>query len=285
MRQLKITPSPTNRTEAIEKYLQDINRNSVLISQEEEIQLTRLIKKGDIAARNKLAIANLRFVVSVAKQYQSQAPLNDLINEGNMGLIKAAQRFDETRGFKFISYAVWWIRQEILQFIGETRTIIRTPGNHQNVLRKYNDFVRVFENKNGRQPTESETLEALDITEESYFNIIYNTSSISMDAKFSEDETGTLHDVIADTENGLDGEMSNESVKIETNRILKALSSKERDILEKYYGIGHKEPYTLNQIGEELGMCGENVRRIRDKALAKLRHRSNISRFKNYCTN
>ncbi len=276
MRQLKISKSITNRESAsLDKYLQEISKYD-LISVEEEVELARRIKKGDKEAMEKLIRANLRFVVSVAKQYQNQGlSLPDLINEGNLGLIKAAEKFDETRGFKFISYAVWWIRQSIMQAINEQSRIVRLPLNQVSSLTKYKKAIQDFEQKYHRKPTEEELAELLETTEEK----IKKTASasgkaISVDAPFVEDEDNTLLDVLVNEDaEKADDKLMKESLRIEIERALATLTERERDIIKLSFGIG-TEPISLEEVGERYGLTRERVRQIREKALKKLRNTS-----------
>ncbi len=276
MRQLKISKSITNRESAsLDKYLQEISKYD-LISVDEEVELARRIKKGDKEAMEKLIRANLRFVVSVAKQYQNQGlSLPDLINEGNLGLIKAAEKFDETRGFKFISYAVWWIRQSIMQAINEQSRIVRLPLNQVSSLTKYKKAIQEFEQKHHRKPTEEELAELLETTEEK----IKKTASasgkaISVDAPFVEDEDNTLLDVLVNEDaEKADEHLMKESLRIEIERALATLTERERDIIRLSFGIG-TEPISLEEIGDRYGLTRERVRQIREKALKKLRNTS-----------
>ncbi len=276
MRQLKISKSITNRESAsLDKYLQEISKYD-LISVDEEVELARRIKKGDKEAMEKLIRANLRFVVSVAKQYQNQGlSLPDLINEGNLGLIKAAEKFDETRGFKFISYAVWWIRQSIMQAINEQSRIVRLPLNQVSSLTKYKKAIQDFEQKYHRKPTEEELAELLETTEEK----IKKTASasgkaISVDAPFVEDEDNTLLDVLVNEDaERADEKLMKESLRIEIERALATLTERERDIIKLSFGIG-TEPISLEEIGERYNLTRERVRQIREKALKKLRNTS-----------
>ena len=276
MRQLKISKSITNRESAsLDKYLQEISKYD-LISVDEEVELARRIKKGDKEAMEKLIRANLRFVVSVAKQYQNQGlSLPDLINEGNLGLIKAAEKFDETRGFKFISYAVWWIRQSIMQAINEQSRIVRLPLNQVSSLTKYKKAIQEFEQKHHRKPTEEELAELLETTEEK----IKKTASasgkaISVDAPFVEDEDNTLLDVLVNEDaKKADEDLMKESLRIEIERALATLTERERDIIRLSFGIG-TEPISLEEIGDRYELTRERVRQIREKALKKLRNTS-----------
>ncbi len=284
MRQLKISKSITNRESAsLDKYLQEISKYD-LISVEEEVELARRIKKGDKEAMEKLIKANLRFVVSVAKQYQNQGlSLPDLINEGNLGLIKAAEKFDETRGFKFISYAVWWIRQSIMQAINEQSRIVRLPLNQVSSLTKYKKAIQEFEQKHHRKPTEEELAELLETTEEK----IKKTASasgkaISMDAPFVEDEENSLIDILPNEDAPkADETLIRESLRVEIERALSTLTERERDIIKLSFGIGC-EAISLEEIGERYGLTRERVRQIREKALKKLRNTSRSKILKDY---
>ncbi len=284
MRQLKISKSITNRESAsLDKYLQEISKYD-LISVEEEVELARRIKKGDKEAMEKLIKANLRFVVSVAKQYQNQGlSLPDLINEGNLGLIKAAEKFDETRGFKFISYAVWWIRQSIMQAINEQSRIVRLPLNQVSSLTKYKKAIQEFEQKYHRKPTEEELAEILETTEEK----IKKTASasgkaISMDAPFVEDEENSLIDILPNEDAPkADEPLMRESLRVEIERALSTLTERERDIVKLSFGIGC-EAISLEEIGERYGLTRERVRQIREKALRKLRNTSRSKILKAY---
>ncbi len=280
MRQLKITKSITNRESAsLDKYLQEIGKYD-LISVDEEVELARRIKKGDKEAIDKLIRANLRFVVSVAKQYQNQGlSLPDLINEGNLGLIKAAEKFDETRGFKFISYAVWWIRQAIMQAINEQSRIVRLPLNQVSSLTKYKKAIAEFEQEHHRKPTEEELAEILETTEEKIKKTVSASGrQVSVDAPFSEDEDNTLLDVLVNEDTPkADDTLMRESLKIEIERALATLTEREREIIKLSFGIG-TEAISLEEIGEKYDLTRERVRQIREKALKKLR---NTSRSKN----
>ncbi len=276
MRQLKITKSITNRESAsLDKYLQEIGKYE-LISVEEEVELARRIKKGDQDAIEKLTRANLRFVVSVAKQYQNQGlSLPDLINEGNLGLIKAAEKFDETRGFKFISYAVWWIRQSIMQAINEQSRIVRLPLNQVSSLSKYKKAVAEFEQEHQRKPTDKELAELLETDIEKIKKTV-NISGhhVSVDAPFSENEDGSLLDVISNDDSPrADKNMELESLRIEIERALLTLTPRERDIIKLSFGIG-TEQLSLDEIGEKYNLTRERVRQIREKAIKRLRNTS-----------
>jgi RNA polymerase primary sigma factor len=274
MRQLKITKSITNRESAsLDKYLQEIGRED-LITVEEEVELAQRIRAGDRIALEKLTRANLRFVVSVAKQYQNQGlSLPDLINEGNLGLIKAAEKFDETRGFKFISYAVWWIRQSILQALAEQSRIVRLPLNQVGSLNKINKAFSKFEQENERRPSPEELAEVLDIPVDKIADTMkVSGRHISVDAPFVEGEDNSLLDVmINDDSPNADRVLINESLSKEIERVLAfTLSDRERDIVKKFFGIGVAE-MTLEEIGDEFGLTRERVRQIKEKAIRKLR--------------
>ncbi|MDD4992677.1 MAG: RNA polymerase sigma factor RpoD/SigA [Paludibacter sp.] len=274
MRQLKITKSITNRESAsLDKYLQEIGRED-LITVEEEVELAQRIRAGDRIALEKLTRANLRFVVSVAKQYQNQGlSLPDLINEGNLGLIKAAEKFDETRGFKFISYAVWWIRQSILQALAEQSRIVRLPLNQVGSLNKINKAFSKFEQENERRPSPEELADVLDIPVDKIADTMkVSGRHISVDAPFVEGEDNSLLDVmINDDSPNADRVLINESLSKEIERVLAfTLSDRERDIVKKFFGIGVAE-MTLEEIGDEFGLTRERVRQIKEKAIRKLR--------------
>ena len=285
MRQLKITKSITNRESAsLDKYLQEIGRED-LITVEEEVELAQRIKAGDRAALEKLTRANLRFVVSVAKQYQNQGlSLPDLINEGNLGLIKAAEKFDETRGFKFISYAVWWIRQPILQALAEQSRIVRLPLNQVGSLNKINKAFAKFEQEFERRPSPQELAERLDIPVEKITDTMkVSGRHISVDAPFVEGEDNSLLDVmINDDSPDADRSLINESLSQEIERVLvHALSERERDIIKKFFGLGVPE-MTLEEIGDEFGLTRERVRQIKEKAIRKLKPHSKSKLLKSY---
>ena len=274
MRQLKITKSITNRESAsLDKYLQEIGRED-LITVEEEVELAQRIRAGDRIALEKLTRANLRFVVSVAKQYQNQGlSLPDLINEGNLGLIKAAEKFDETRGFKFSSYAVWWIRQSILQALAEQSRIVRLPLNQVGSLNKINKAFSKFEQENERKPSPEELADVLDIPVDKIADTMkVSGRHISVDAPFVEGEDNSLLDVmINDDSPNADRVLINESLSKEIERVLAfTLSDRERDIVKKFFGIGVTE-MTLEEIGDEFGLTRERVRQIKEKAIRKLR--------------
>ena len=274
MRQLKITKSITNReSAALEKYLQEISKET-MISAEEEVELAQRIKKGDTKALERLTKANLRFVVSVAKQYQNQGlSLPDLINEGNLGLLKAAERFDETRGFKFISYAVWWIRQSILQAISEQSRIVRLPLNQVVSVNKINREINRFEQLNERRPSVDEIAENVDLPQEKIDEAMaINGHQISVDAPFVEGEDNSLLDVMANSDAPLaDNQLVEESLKSEIQNALSALNERERNVVEASYGINQPE-LTLEEIGTKFGLTRERVRQIKEKAIRKLRN-------------
>lgn len=284
MRQLKITKSITNRESAsLDKYLQEIGKED-LITVEEEVELAQRIKKGDQEALEKLTKANLRFVVSVAKQYQNQGlSLPDLINEGNLGLIKAAEKFDETRGFKFISYAVWWIRQSILQALAEQSRIVRLPLNQVGSLNKINKAFARFEQENERTPSPEELADVLDLPKEKVSDTLrVSGRHVSVDAPFSDGEDNNLLDVLvnADSPNA-DRGLINESLSTEVERALSTLTDRERDIIRYFFGIGCAE-MTLEEIGEKFGLTRERVRQIKEKAIRRLRHSSRNKFLKSY---
>lgn len=273
MRQLKITQSITNReSTALEKYLQDISHEG-LVSVEEEIELARKIKKGDVKALEKLTKANLRFVVSVAKQYQNQGlSLPDLINEGNLGLIKAAKKYDETRGFKFISYAVWWIRQSIMQAISEQSRIVRVPINQMGVIHKMRKVVQQFEQEYQRLPSIDEIAEQIDLPKEKIVEIMSMiTKKISMDAPISTNDDGNLLDVLPNKNSpSADEDLLEEGLKKEIEQLLVSLSEREQIILRGYFGINQRE-MSLEEIGEQTGLTRERVRQLKEKAIKRLR--------------
>lgn len=285
MRQLKIIKSITNRnTASLDKYLQEIGREE-LITAEEEVQLARRIKAGDEQALEKLTKANLRFVVSVAKQYQNQGlSLPDLINEGNVGLIKAASRFDETRGFKFISYAVWWIRQSILQALAEQSRIVRLPLNQVGSLNKIRKVSTKLEQKFERRPSAGEIAKEMDVSENKIDSAMkISTRSVSMDAPIVPDEDTKLIDMMAPSDSkGTDEELMQESLRREIERSLSTLSEKERDVINLYYGIGMTHGFTLEEIGAKFDLTRERVRQIKEKAIRRLRHTSRSRLLKAY---
>ncbi len=284
MRQLKITKSITNRESAsLDKYLQEIGKEE-LITVEEEVILAQRIKKGDQRALEKLTRANLRFVVSVAKQYQNQGlSLPDLINEGNLGLIKAAEKFDETRGFKFISYAVWWIRQSILQALAEQARIVRLPLNQVGSLNKINKAFARFEQENERRPSPEELAEVLDLPAEKVADTLrVSGRHISVDAPFVEGEDNSLLDVLINDDSPIaDRTLINESLATEVERALSTLTERERDIIKLFFGITCQE-MTLEEIGEKFGLTRERVRQIKEKAIRRLRHSSKSKLLKTY---
>ena len=277
MRQLKITKSITNReSESLDKYLQEIGREE-MISMEEEVELAQRIRKGDKKALEKLTKANLRFVVSVAKQYQNQGlSLPDLINEGNVGLIKAAEKFDETRGFKFISYAVWWIRQAILQAIADQSRIVRLPLNQAGAVNKINRALSKFEQENERRPNIDELSETIDLPMEKIGEAMSaNTHHISVDAPFAEGEDNSLLDIMVNDDSPMaDIQLVKESLQAEINSALRALSERERKVVEAFFGINQPE-MTLEEIGEKYGLTRERVRQIKEKAIRRLRNTKN----------
>ena len=284
MRQLKITKSITNRESAsLDKYLQEIGKEE-LITVEEEVELAQRIRKGDQRALEKLTRANLRFVVSVAKQYQNQGlSLPDLINEGNLGLIKAAEKFDETRGFKFISYAVWWIRQSILQALAEQSRIVRLPLNQVGSLNKINKAYARFEQEHERRPSPEELAEILDIPAEKIADTLrVSGRHISVDAPFVEGEDNSLLDVLVNDDSPVaDKTLMNESLSTEVERALATLTERERDIIKLFFGIGCQER-TLEALGQQCGLTRERVRQIKEKAIRRLRHSSRSKLLKAY---
>ena len=284
MRQLKITKSITNRESAsLDKYLQEIGKEE-LISVEEEVELAQRIKKGDQEALEKLTKANLRFVVSVAKQYQNQGlSLPDLINEGNLGLIKAAEKFDETRGFKFISYAVWWIRQSILQALAEQSRIVRLPLNQVGSLNKINKAFARFEQEHERTPSAEELATELDLPKEKVTDTLRVAGRhISVDAPFADGEDNSLLDVLVNTDSpNADRGLINESLATEVERALEILTERERDIIRYFFGIGCSE-MTLEEIGEKFDLTRERVRQIKEKAIRKLRQSARSKPLKSY---
>lgn len=284
MRQLKITKSITNRESAsLDKYLQEIGREE-LITVEEEVELAQRIRKGDAEALEKLTKANLRFVVSVAKQYQNQGlTLPDLINEGNLGLIKAAEKFDETRGFKFISYAVWWIRQSILQALAEQSRIVRLPLNQVGSLNKINKAFAAFEQENERTPSPEELARLLDLPKEKVSDTLrVSGRHVSVDAPFAEGEDNSLLDVLVNSDSpNADRSLINESLCVEIDRALSTLTDRERDIIKSFFGIGSAE-MTLEEIGDEFGLTRERVRQIKEKAIRRLRNGARSKLLKGY---
>ena len=285
MRQLKITKSITNReSQSLDKYLQEIGREE-LITAEMEVELAQKIKQGDQVALEKLTKANLRFVVSVAKQYQNQGlTLPDLINEGNLGLIKAAQRFDETRGFKFISYAVWWIRQSILQALAEQSRIVRLPLNQVGSLNKINKAFSKLEQEFERPPSSDELASALDLTEEKVKDTMkVSGRHVSVDAPFVDGEDNSLLDVMANNDSPkADLELMRESLQREIERSLATLSDREKDVVMLFFGIGKQHGLTLEEIGSKFDLTRERVRQIKEKAIRRLRHNSRSKLLKAY---
>ena len=285
MRQLKITKQVTNReTASLDKYLQEIGKVD-LITADEEVELAQLIKAGDQRALEKLTKANLRFVVSVAKQYQNQGlTLPDLINEGNLGLIKAAQRFDETRGFKFISYAVWWIRQSILQALAEQSRIVRLPLNKIGSINKINKMFALLEQSNERAPSAEEIAKELDMTVNDVKESMKNSGRhLSMDAPLVEGEDSNLYDVLRSGESpNPDRELIHESLQTEIERALETLTPREADVVRLYFGLSDQHPMTLEEIGETFDLTRERVRQIKEKAIRRLKHTSRSKILKTY---
>lgn len=285
MRQLKITKSITNRNNAsLDKYLQDIGKEE-LITAEEEVELARRIKNGDKVALEKLTRANLRFVVSVSKQYQNQGlSLPDMINEGNLGLIKAAQRFDETRGFKFISYAVWWIRQSILQAIAEQSRIVRLPLNQVGSINRIKKVSSYLEQQYERPPSENEIANELEMPRHKVKNTMkIATKYVSMDAPMANDDDSKFLDFFVPTDGeDTDEALMKESLGNEIQQSLASLSEKERDIINMYYGIGRNYSLTLEEIGAKFNLTRERVRQIKEKAIRRLRHTARSRLLKAY---
>ncbi|MCH1437616.1 MAG: RNA polymerase sigma factor RpoD/SigA [Flavobacteriales bacterium] len=285
MRQLKITKQVTNReTASLDKYLQEIGKVD-LITAEEEVELAQRIREGDQIALEKLTKANLRFVVSVAKQYQNQGlSLPDLINEGNLGLIKAAQRFDETRGFKFISYAVWWIRQSILQALAEQSRIVRLPLNKIGSINKINKAYASIEQEEERAPSASEIATFLDMSESDVKESQRNSGRhVSMDAPLVEGEDSNLYDVLRSGESpNPDRQLLNASLSIEIERALETLTPREADVIRLYFGLEGKQSLTLEEIGERFDLTRERVRQIKEKAIRRLKHASRSKILKTY---
>jgi RNA polymerase primary sigma factor len=285
MRQLKITKQVTNReTASLDKYLQEIGKVD-LITAEEEVELAQKVKAGDQLALEKLTKANLRFVVSVAKQYQNQGlTLPDLINEGNLGLIKAAQRFDETRGFKFISYAVWWIRQSILQALAEQSRIVRLPLNKIGSINKINKTYAFLEQSHERPPSAEEIANELDMTINDVKESMKNSGRhVSMDAPLVEGEDSNLYDVLRSGESpNPDKQLIHESLKTEIVRALETLTPREADVIKLYFGLGNHHPMTLEEIGETFDLTRERVRQIKEKAIRRLKHTSRSKILKTY---
>jgi len=285
MRQLKITKSITNRESAsLDKYLQEIGKEE-LITAEQEVQLAKKIREGDQAALEKMTKSNLRFVVSVAKQYQNQGlSLPDLINEGNLGLIKAAKRFDETRGFKFISYAVWWIRQSILQALAEQARIVRLPLNQVGSLNKINKAFSKLEQEFERTPSAEELAIVLELPEDKVADTMRVAGRhVSMDAPFVQGEENTLLDVLINQDSPVaDTSLMTESLQREIERSLCTLTERERDVVKLFYGIGFNHEYTLEEIGDKFDLTRERVRQIKEKAIKRLKHSSRSKYLKAY---
>lgn len=285
MRQLKITKQVTNReSKSLDKYLQDISKIP-LITADEEVELAQRIRQGDQVALDKLTTANLRFVVSVSKQYQNQGlTLPDLINEGNAGLVKAAKRFDETRGFKFISYAVWWIRQAILQALAEQSRIVRLPLNKIGSINKINKAYSFLEQTHERAPSAQEIASNLDLTlNDVKQSMKISGRHVSMDAPLKEGETSTLYDVVNSNESPRpDANLMLDSLNIEINRALDMLSEKEAEVIRHYFGISNKHPMSLQEIGDSFGLTRERVRQIKEKGIRRLRHASKSKVLKTY---
>jgi RNA polymerase primary sigma factor len=292
MRQFRVSKSITNReSESTQRYLREITKEH-LLTIEEEVRLAQQIKKGDATAKEKLVRGNLRFVVSVAKQYQNLGlPLNDLICEGNDGLLKASVRYDETRGFKFYSYAVWWIRQSILLALHEHGRLVRLPANKIDSVTKLEKTIKDLEQKYERQPTPEELAAILDVETETVENVLGITAGkhVSFDAPLGDSfDSSTLIDAFKDPNNDSnqpDHSHHNESLKEEVARILFPLNSRQREVLELYYGIGQEFPLVLDDIGEKLGITPERVRQIKDKALSKIRASKNSESLKKYLAN
>jgi RNA polymerase primary sigma factor len=285
MRQLKITKQVTNReTASLDKYLQEIGKVE-LITAQEEVELAQRIKAGDQRALEKLTKANLRFVVSVAKQYQNQGlTLPDLINEGNLGLIKAAQRFDETRGFKFISYAVWWIRQSILQALAEQSRIVRLPLNKIGSINKINKAYATLEQKHQRPPSADEIAEVLEMSEDDVKESLRNSGRhVSMDAPLVEGEDSNLYDVLNSSDSPHpDQDLMVDSLRTEIERSLATLTPREGDVIRLYFGLNGQHPLTLEEIGEKFDLTRERVRQIKEKAIRRMKHTSRSKILKTY---
>lgn len=287
MRQLKITKQVTNReTASLDKYLQEIGREE-LITADQEVELAKLIRNGDQRALDRLTKANLRFVISVAKQYQNQGlTLPDLINEGNVGLIKAAKRFDETRGFKFISYAVWWIRQSILQALAEQARIVRLPLNKIGTINKLNKAFSELEQKLERPPSAEELAEELEISADEVRQSLANTGRhVSMDAPLSEgdESSSSMYDVLPNTYmNSPEIELVQDSLRKDIERSLSTLTVRESEVIRLYYGLNGKHPLTLEEIGEQFDLTRERVRQIKEKAIRRLKHTSRSRMLKSY---
>lgn len=284
MRQLKISKSITNRESAsLDKYLQEIGHEELLTT-DEEVELAQRIRKGDKRALERLTKANLRFVVSVAKQYQNQGlSLPDLINEGNVGLIKAAEKFDETRGFKFISYAVWWIRQSILQAIAEQSRLVRLPLNQVGSVNKITRELNRFEQEHERKPSVDEIAERVDLPEDKIADAMKaNSRHVSMDAPIADGEDSSMIDFLAGDSSNTDRELAIESLKAEVSRILKLLTDKEQKVLRAFFGIDGSPEMTLDEIGEKYNLTRERVRQIKEKALRRLRRNTKNKLLKSY---
>lgn len=284
MRQLKISKSITNRESAsLEKYLQEIGHQDLLTA-DEEVELAQQIKKGDRKALERLTKANLRFVVSVAKQYQNKGlSLPDLINEGNLGLIKAAERYDETRGFKFISYAVWWIRQSILQAIAEQSRIVRLPLNQVGSVNRIARELNKFEQENERKPSVEEMADRIDLPEEKIAEAMkINTHHVSMDAPFADGEDNSLLDFLPNTDSpSTDNVLDQESLRTEIGRVLDVLNDREQKVIKAFFGIGMQE-MTLEEIGDKYNLTRERVRQIKEKAIRRLRYNTKSKTLKTY---
>ena len=284
MRQLKISKSITNRESAsLEKYLQEIGHQDLLTA-DEEVELAQQIKKGDRKALERLTKANLRFVVSVAKQYQNKGlSLPDLINEGNLGLIKAAERYDETRGFKFISYAVWWIRQSILQAIAEQSRIVRLPLNQVGSVNRIARELNKFEQENQRKPSVEEMADRIDLPEEKIAEAMkINTHHVSMDAPFADGEDNSLLDFLPNTDSpSTDNVLDQESLRTEIGRVLDVLNDREQKVIKAFFGIGMQE-MTLEEIGDKYNLTRERVRQIKEKAIRRLRYNTKSKTLKTY---
>lgn len=284
MRQLKISKSITNRESAsLEKYLQEIGHQDLLTA-DEEVELAQQIKKGDRKALERLTKANLRFVVSVAKQYQNKGlSLPDLINEGNLGLIKAAERYDETRGFKFISYAVWWIRQSILQAIAEQSRIVRLPLNQVGSVNRIARELNKFEQENERKPSVEEMADRIDLPEEKIAEAMkINTHRVSMDAPFADGEDNSLLDFLPNTDSpSTDNVLDQESLRTEIGRVLDVLNDREQKVIKAFFGIGMQE-MTLEEIGDKYNLTRERVRQIKEKAIRRLRYNTKSKTLKTY---
>lgn len=285
MRQLKISKTITNRQiSSLDKFLQDVSKEE-MISAEEEVLLAQRIKNGDQKALDKLVKANLRFVISVAKQYQNQGlSLPDLINEGNLGLIKAAKRFDETRGFKFISYAVWWIRQAILQALAEQSRIVRLPLNQVGAINRIKKETSILEQKLERSPTLDELSETLDTTREKLSDLIsISFKAISMDAPVTEDEEINLIDIYQDdSAEGTDKKVMQDSLSAEISRCLSILNQREREVIALFYGIGQNHGYTLEEVAVHFNLTKERVRQIKDRAIKRLKERAQTEQLQSY---